>query len=64
MSLLTTVPRSRFRPVLNEKTRVFYDFKKFLSFMNRNSSNVRSVKIKPAKLGKKGFGSIVVVLKG
>jgi len=43
---------------------VFYDFKKFLSFMNRNSSNVRSVKIKPAKLGKKGFGSIVVVLKG
>lgn len=49
-------------PKLTNK-RVFYNPSSFLSFLQKNQSSIENVKVKPAKLGKKGFGVIEVKVK-
>lgn len=46
-------------PIITNK-KVFYNPQKYLKFLKKNKEEITSVKVIPAKLGKKGFGVIEV----
>ncbi len=50
-------------PSFDKSKRVFYEFSSFIHFFEKNRHSVKNVKINPAKIGSKNFGSIEVLVK-
>lgn len=50
----------RTHTMLISNKRVFYNPQKYLQFLKSNQDKIQAVNIRPATLGKMGFGSIEV----
>lgn len=49
--------------IVFSKKRVFKRFDSFLKFYTPNRSNIEQIRVKPARLGQPGFGTIEVKVK-